>query len=410
MSFSLVEFSVENFKIFKNKATFSMLWRKSKNKNYVFEKNWERLLKSSLIYWPNSSGKSTILDAIKYFKFLIKRSVDISNDKMPYEPFMLSDKKNSPTFLEMIFALNDNFYKYNFSLNNKKILSENLFEIWLNGSQNKILARNEKKIEVYNEFEQSRDVKAKTKNNSLFLTAASLRNNSLAIDIVKEISEIEVFSSHSSSEYWSITLNALKWKQWKKSILDYLQKADFCIQNIEVKEVKIPKETREKFWIPEKVKHFNKIDFIHPVFDDEKVIVGEHRFSIHEESDWTKKFFEILWPVIDVLEWWGVLCIDEFDNSLHPLLTKFIIDLFHTNNPKNAQLIVTTHDVNLLSYKTDFDKDHFWFTEKSKYWDARLYSLAEFKLRNDTEYQKKYLEWRFGGLPFIDIEDINGEN
>lgn len=387
-----------------------MLWRKSKNKNYVFEKKWERLLKSSLIYWPNSSGKSTILDAIKYFKYLIKKSVDVSNDRMRYEPFMLSDKKNLPTFLEMIFVLNDNFYKYNFSLNSKKILSENLYEIWLNGSNNKILVRNEKKIDVFGAFEQSKDVKQKTKSNSLFLTAASLRNNSLAIDIVKAINEIEVFSSHISREYWGITVKALKWKQWKESILNYLKKADFCIQDIEVKEIKISKEERERFRIPEAIKHLSKIDFIHPVFDDKKNIVGEHRILIHQESDWTQKFFEILWPVIDILEWWWVLCIDEFDNSLHPLLTKFIIDLFHTNNPKNAQLIVTTHDVNLLSYKIDFDKDHFWFTEKSKYWDARLYSLAEFKLRNDTEYQKKYLEWRFGGLPFIDTDNINGEN
>ena len=120
------------------------------------------------------------------------------------------------------------------------------------------------------------------------------------------------------------------------------------------------------------------------------------------ESMGTQKFFDILGPIIDTIENDKVLFIDEFDNSLHPFLTKFIVDIFEKNNPKDAQLIVTTHDTSLLSYKDDFDKAQIWFTEKDKFGIGNLFSLAEFNLRNDTEYSKKYLEGRFGALPFIE--------
>jgi len=72
---------------------------------------------------------------------------------------------------------------------------------------------------------------------------------------------------------------------------------------------------------------------------------------------------------------------------------------------KNAQLIVTTHDTSLLSHE-NLNKEQFWFTEKNKFGAGNLFSLAEFKTqRNDSEFSKKYLEGRFGALPFVDFKD-----
>ena len=155
--------------------------------------------------------------------------------------------------------------------------------------------------------------------------------------------------------------------------------------------------------IPDKI---DTVFFTHNKFDSKGNKIGIAKFNLGDESAGTQKFFDILGPIIDTLENGYVLFIDEFDNSIHPYLTKFIIDLFEKKNPQNAQLVVTTHDTSLLSYKELINKEQFWFTEKNKFGEGHLFSLAEFKTqRNDTEFSKKYLEGRFGALPFVDFKD-----
>lgn len=149
----------------------------------------------------------------------------------------------------------------------------------------------------------------------------------------------------------------------------------------------------------------NTIVFSHNKFNNNGEKIGFTKFNIGDESIGTQKFFGILGPIVDTLDEGKILLIDEFDNSLHSYLTKFIIDLFEKNNPKNAQLIVTTHDTSLLAHR-ELNKEQFWFTEKDQFGAGNLFSLAEFKTeRNDTEFSKKYLEGRFGALPFVDFNN-----
>lgn len=98
-----------------------------------------------------------------------------------------------------------------------------------------------------------------------------------------------------------------------------------------------------------------------------------------------------------------ILVIDELDVRLHPFITRFIIQLFHSKqtNPKNAQLIFATHDTNLLTNKL-FRRDQIWFTEKDQYGATDLYSLVEYKnVRKDASYEKDYIAGKYGAVPFI---------
>lgn len=64
------------------------------------------------------------------------------------------------------------------------------------------------------------------------------------------------------------------------------------------------------------------------------------------------------------------------------------------------QIIVTTHESHLL----DLDllrRDEIWFVEKDSQASTRLYSLSDFKVRNDLEIRKHYLQGRFGAVPFL---------
>ena len=409
MKISIIEFSVENFKIFKKKAVFSMLAPKSE---HTFNSNGENLLKTSLIYGPNASGKSTLLQAfVSLWNGVTKSANNPEGSILPYQPFALPLEEGKPVFLEIVFSLNKKVFKYNFSFLQNEIVTENLFEILSSGTEKKYLVRKKQNIKVFANFEISKDVaEVKTRKEVLFLSSASQWNNELAIQMANGFrNDTRVISGPNNESYRGHTMKLFKTDEDKKAkILNFLKKADFCIESGVVEKMVIPEVVKKQMLtmgakdVPDSV---DTIFFAHNKFDSKGVKTGTTKFNIGNESDGTQKFFEILGPIVDTLEDGKVLFIDEFDNSLHPYLTKFIINLFEKNNPKNAQLIVTTHDTSLLSHK-EFKKQQFWFTEKDKFGAGSLFSLAEFKTqRNDTEFSKKYLEGRFGALPFIDLKN-----
>lgn len=403
---SIIEFSVENFKIFKKKVTFSMLAKKSK---HAFENNGQNLLKTSLIYGPNASGKSTLFGAFIFLCKGIRESASSpENSSLPYLPFRLSDTSN-PVFCEIVFSLDNQIFKYSFSVLKDKIVTENLFEILSNNKEKEYLIRKEQNIKLFNDFKKSEDIKTKTRKEVLFLSAASQWNDQLAMKIVGGFKDINIISGPNSGGYRGYTIKLFKENPvMKKKILEFLKQADFCIDNGVVEKMELPDLFKKQMMrnnIADIPNEADTVFFSHSKFNSKNEKIGNERFNIGEESAGTQKFFDVLGPIVDTLENGKVLLIDEFDNSLHPLLTKFIIDSFEKNNSNNAQLIVTTNDTSLLSYKS-FIKDQFWFTEKDSFGAGNLFSLAEFDfdLRNDTEYSKKYLEGRFGALPFIESE------
>ena len=409
MKISIIEFSVENFKIFKKRVVFSMFARKSE---HTFEGNGENLLKTSLIYGPNASGKSSLLNAFHMLRNGVVNSANNpENSILPYLPFMLSDQENNPIFFEIIFILNKKIFRYNFSFLKDEIVAENLFEILASGKEKEYLTRKKQNIKVFADFEKSEDVaNIKTRKEVLFLSSASQWNNELAMQIVKGFKNVNIISGPNSGSYRGYTIKLCRSNEEKKArVLEFLKMADFCIADMEFGKMELPEFVRKQISLPPNVKNIpSEIDtvfFSHNKFDSKGNNVGTTKFNLGDESAGTQKFFDVLGPIVDTLENGKVLFVDELDNSIHPFLTKLVIDLFEKNNPKNAQLIVTTHDTSLLSHK-ELNKEQFWFTEKDKFGAGNLFSLAEFKTqRNDSEFSKKYLEGRFGALPFIDFKN-----
>jgi AAA15 family ATPase/GTPase len=124
---------------------------------------------------------------------------------------------------------------------------------------------------------------------------------------------------------------------------------------------------------------------------------------VEDESAGTKKVYALSGPVIATLNNGWTLLSDELDARLHPLLSKWMIGLFHEKkaNKKDGQLIFATHDSNLLE-KDFFRRDQVWFTEKDPNTGASaLYSLWDFKPpRKEENLRKGYLAGRYGAIPF----------
>jgi AAA15 family ATPase/GTPase len=412
MQIRIIQFSLENFRAFKERATFSMEARK--NDLHTFASNEAQILKTSLIYGPNASGKTSILDAFGLMKRLMRLSANIQENteraKLPHFTFQGSEEfKLKPTSFEAIFSLENNkydgIYRYNFSFIQDHIISESLSKITT--KEKLYFSRDNQNIQILNEFDEMRSLIGQVRKESLFLSVAAQLNNNFAIDLLDAFNSIIVSSGITPISTQNTFKKIKEDSSYREKFLQYLKAADFCIvgaetQEIEVNGIELKIDEGKISWGQKKEKD-NMLILEHPVYNTKNEKVSTFKLDFLNESKGTQKFIASLGPIIDALEDGRILFIDEFDNSLHPLLTKFIINLFESSqlNQKNAQLIVTTHDTSLLASKDELIKDQFWFTEKDEFGSAKLFSLGEFELRNNTEYSKKYLEGRFGALPII---------
>jgi AAA15 family ATPase/GTPase len=132
------------------------------------------------------------------------------------------------------------------------------------------------------------------------------------------------------------------------------------------------------------------------------------RFDLSQESHGTRRLFGMLAPFYDVLSRGELAAIDEFSASLHPMIVRELVRLFHDpeTNPHGAQLIFTTHDTNLLGDRL-FRRDQVWFTEKDRSGATELYSLHDVKgVRADDAIEKGYLRGRYGAIPFLGELDL----
>ncbi|HEC84187.1 MAG TPA: hypothetical protein ENI48_02955 [Thioploca sp.] len=122
-------------------------------------------------------------------------------------------------------------------------------------------------------------------------------------------------------------------------------------------------------------------------------------FEISEESEGTQRMIDLIPALITLLNSEKVLVIDELERSLHPRLTKSLLELFLTHSKAvKSQMIVTTHESGLLDLewlRTDE------IVEKNQAGESSVYSLEEFKPNYDKDIQRGYLLGRFGAVPLI---------
>ena len=131
-------------------------------------------------------------------------------------------------------------------------------------------------------------------------------------------------------------------------------------------------------------------------------------FDIDDESEGTKNLITIGTLIIDALESGKVLIVDEFEENLHPLISSYLVKLFHQKdltNKKNAQLIFSTHDATLMD-KHLFNRDQIWLVEKNEFGSTEVYRCSDIQgLRLEAPLEKWYLSGRLGGTAIIN--DIN---
>ena len=430
----ILQFSIKNYKTFKEKAVLSLIasnYDKETRENeniYYNEEFGLRLLKSAVIYGANASGKSKLLDAFAFMrKYAINSSKESQKgDKIDVDPFRLnSETEKESSEFEIIFVYKKVLYRYGFEVTKKRVISEWLF-----------YKPKTKEIELFyrdnNNFDtHSRSFsKGKTiikeglvRDNALLLSVAAQFNDTTSINVVDWFKRLKTLSGLNESDYQSYTMSKTEDPIHKAKILNLLKAADLGIKDINLQKLDVdklpkdlPKHLKEKILKEvhkENAQYVSDVLTIHKKYDSNGNSINNVSFSLDDdESSGTRKFFALTGPILDVIENGYTLVIDELDSKLHPNLLCSIVSLFNSKelNTKNAQLIFNTHDTNLLSTGL-FRRDQIWFTDKNKYGEAKLYSLADFKsdeVKKNEPFEENYIRGKYGAVPFLGFfENLN---
>ena len=414
----LIEFSVGNYRSFKDVVTLSMVaadeatGNDELDKNNVFKVNQNfSLLKSAAIYGANASGKSNLILALYFMQsFVINSSKLQITDKINLEKFRLSSEtEDKPSFFKIVFYLDNKTYEYSFEVTQERVISEGL-SCTPKTRKTNIFSREKDKIKYSKSLMKGKDVKDLTKKNTLFLSIAAQFNDPLAGKILLWFSRLKIISGSQLENLRQLSIDYLSREQnLKNEIVFLIKKLDLSIKDMSIEVGRKPLDNFHKD-IPDTV--YNSIETYHEKYDLEGKVIGLESFQLNKhESRGTQKLFALLAPILSVLKASEVLIIDELDSLLHPLMAIAIIGLFNSQqtNPKNAQLIFATHDVNLLSNQL-FRRDQIWFTEKNRQEATDLYSLVEFDIDNNASFEQDYIQGRYGAIPFIgDLSKVIGD-
>jgi AAA15 family ATPase/GTPase len=413
----IAEFTVQNYRSFKERHTFSLVSTKNRElaESNVFEAEEKlRFLKTAVIYGANASGKSNFFKALSFFKtFAIfsgpRKQV---GDPIEAEPFCFSKHtENEPSSFEIIFFMKNNDgkiirYRYGFSVTTKEVIAEYLFAIF-NVRELTLFTREKQEITSTSHFREGAKIKSEVRPNCSFLSVCAQTNGEIAVSIVRYFQYILITSELKNIA--SVTKNRLSMPgdDARNEVLDFLHFADIQINELRV--IREPANSQLDTDFTEFLKRHSGIKppyretyfFGHAYFDNGKN-AGTVLIPEDQESSGTQKLFAYAIPVTSALKNGSPLFIDEFDAQLHPLILENIIKLFNSpeKNPKNAQLIISCHAVNILTNKL-FRRDQIWFCEKDQYGATDLYSLVEYEepVRNDAAFGKKYLQGKYGAIP-----------
>jgi uncharacterized protein len=407
----LIEFSVGNYRSFKEVVTFSMVAApivvgdNPINRNNLFLATKEiNLLKSTAIYGANASGKSNLVRAISFMKeFAINSVGSRITSEIETESYQLNiESEREPSYFEMVFIIGTARYRYGFEVDRHSVKSEWLYQT-LRTKESQLFERENSKIKVFGKFSEGRLLENKTRKNALFLSVVAQFNGNIATDVVDWFNELNIFNNLDDDDYDNLTIEALIEGHRTQDLIGLVTSLDLGIKDIQMIETPIPE-------VPGVIAY--EVKTAHWKYDAEENRVDTEYFELNKnESAGTQKLFNISVLLINILQTGEILIVDELDARLHPLISCAIVKLFNSpiTNPRNAQLIFTTHDTNLLSANM-FRKDQIWFTEKDRYGATDLYSLVEYEIPDNAPFEQDYISGKYGAIPFIgDLNRVLGK-
>ncbi|QKE40317.1 MAG: ATP-binding protein [Ferrovum myxofaciens] len=417
----LVEFKVVNYRSIREEQCLSFVasgdkWLEGTHCVATGKTAVPKLLRSAVIYGANASGKTNLIFALMTMQQLVLNSTRLLEPQFreQYTPFLLDvDSRHQATQFEITILLDGVRYQYGFAHDAERVRGEwllvyqsNKAQRWFEYHYNPETGKNDWEpfsVHFKGEKKGQREIwKANTGTRALFLTQAA-QSNSRQLQPLFNWFANDLIVLPARSEFNLIpTLLRLEDPHYKEWVLRLMNAADIHISDIKVEKRK-SQQIEFKFEpgkLPE-LRTFDgdlpDVEFCHKTSDG-----MEQWFDRRYESYGTLRLLGYAAPLLDAIENGKLIVVDEFDTSLHPSLTRYVLRMLHKPHlsQNGAQLWMTTHDTSLLDPEL-LRRDQVWFVEKKKDQSTELYGLTEFSPRKDEAIERGYLQGRYGAIPFL---------
>ena len=417
----LIEFSVSNFRSFRERQTLSMVAAPRLSREeclFAPDVDGEKLpdlLKVAAIYGPNASGKSSLLMAMNVLQTISRKQAASEKVMLPVSPFRFDEKLLlEPSRFEIHFIQNRQRFQFELAATSERIIEERLIA-YPKGTETLLYERKyidgKEVYKIGKKLEGGVALHTAWKNLTgpqvLFLSQA-VANSSESINQLRsplkwlqaEFSVIE----ESDMQGWARTLRAYGANQPAigEVVSSYLSDVDIPVTKIafddESPDPIPPINSSDPKAKEEMIKQILAPGRKYKTTLTHTTALGSADFDFSEESRGTKNLmgFFMPWTILEK----HVVAVDELDSSLHPKIVAELVRKFLFSSSGKGQLIFTTHDTHLMDAKL-LRRDQFWVTERNSYGATRLRSLHDFKGREGEDIEKRYYEGRYRALPVL---------
>ena len=433
----LISFSLSNFLSFKDKVTFSLLSNKSRlHPKHLIEKGGLKVLRGTVFYGANASGKTNFFEAVNIFSSMILQG--IISPLLSHNQFKLGQHSNESLF-EVIFQQNGTIYIYSVTMNPYEVISEKLTKLykttdteelifWRRGlavTLGKSLIKKGNQTNWYQSrtFQKNMFFLTKLKFDGIIENQQIIRGSQHIIDANNFFENIEVCKPQSILKP-DVFFKLFRLEEYRKYLLNMLKKADVGITDI--KWVNLGQNEAAILWQQLFATPFSPINLPLYNFSENNAVLyrsanafyalyikdgkkiaqalkpfhgDDIAFDLDSESSGTIRIIDLSLAFYRLQDRGKVTFIDELDCSLHPMLTKFLIQEFFNANTE-SQLIISLHDVNLLTNDI-WRPDEVWFIEKQANGASDMYSLSQFRPRFDKKISNDYCAGKYGAVPML---------
>ena len=366
------------------------------------------------LYGANASGKSNVLAALAFMKDAVAHSHRLwsPDEEIQRDPFAWGQKRDEPSTYEIAMVVNGIKYQYGFIVNDQIFMEEWLFA-WPHGKKQVWLEREGERFKFGEHLRgENKLIEDVTRSNALFLSAAAQHKHPQLSRLFSWFGSIETinlsarrnFITYRSEFELSEMLEEGNPRQHllfgddesSESMLDrfkaLLRNADIGIVDLRINKKEAGSAVRPR---PSR-----RFEFKHQSDSEDAWL------PLEEESRGTRTLLWLALPILRAIRFGKILLVDELESSMHPNLAEHIVRQFNDPalNTRNAQLIFSTHDTNLLGTLTGepaLRRDQVWLTEKDSKGGTVLYPLTDFKPRKDENLERGYVQGRYGAIPLL---------
>ena len=437
----IIRFNISNFLSFDKETEFNMLaGNVRRHPEHVMKFKNIKLLKSSIIYGANGSGKTNFIYGLSVLQEII-----MSGELLGFSDsnkFKLNPKNKSlPITFEIEFVWNNKAYAYGISFHENLIEEEWLFQLGFPNKNESLIferktnTKGKSKLKFHPKYlktEKSRLLKEVYEEDLLkkdvpFLNLARKRNFKEIKDCYEWFMDGMLIISP-ESRFTALASIMDNNEDFQKFANKTISELDTGIKKLKIKTIdfdvffgednlaerdRVLKLVNDGEDVP--IGDSNAVAYLEngrPVVKKlysihESQQSGEVEFELFEESQGSLRLFDFLPLIFLALKENVTIIIDEIDQSLHINLLRELIAKIQRESNLMGQLIFTTHESNLLDLDL-FRQDEIWFTEKDKNGASNLYPLSDYDIRTEMDVSKGYLSGRFGAIPFLgNLKDLN---